>query len=117
MKSPAPTFDGLRMSNGKHEGLKLTYACLTHNVPTTPGRGGTDEIDDEESRVQLEVLEKNALEFNLPYIPINDINQGIVHAIGPEQGLRSQELPWFVRPPHRHTWCFRRIGFVWALQK
>ncbi|MGH6954520.1 MAG: 3-isopropylmalate dehydratase large subunit, partial [Alphaproteobacteria bacterium] len=44
-------------------------------------------VDDEESRVQLEALERNCADFGVPYIPLADLRQGIVHIIGPEQGL------------------------------
>ena len=83
----AQAFDGLR-ANGRKVRRPDAQLCVPdHNVPTTPGRGGIDEIEDEESRLQLQMLEKNAHEFGLPYIPINDLRQGIVHIIGPEQGL------------------------------
>jgi len=83
----AQAFDGLRAAGRKARRPDANLCVPDHNVPTTPGRGGTEEIEDDESRIQLEVLEKNAKEFGLPYIPINDARQGIVHVIGPEQGL------------------------------
>ena len=83
----AQAFDGLRAAGRKARRPEANLCVPDHNVPTTLGRGGTDEIEDDESRIQLEVLEKNATEFGLPYIPINDARQGIVHVIGPEQGL------------------------------
>ncbi len=83
----AQAFDGLRAAGRKVRRPEANLCVPDHNVPTTPGRGGTDEIEDDESRIQLEVLERNAREFGLPYIPINDVRQGIVHIIGPEQGL------------------------------
>jgi 3-isopropylmalate/(R)-2-methylmalate dehydratase large subunit len=55
-------------------------------VPTTPDRL-TGYIADPESRQQVEVLERNCREFAVPYIAMNDVRQGIVHIIGPEQGL------------------------------
>src|SRR5512143_963957 len=52
--------------------------------PTTPaGEGGMDE----ESRIQVETLEKNVADFHVPYFDMNDPRRGIVHVIGPEQGL------------------------------
>ncbi len=83
----AQAFDGLRAAGRKVRRPESNLCVPDHNVPTTPGRGGTDEIEDDESRIQLETLERNAKEFDLPYIPINDARQGIVHIIGPEQGL------------------------------
>ena len=83
----AQAFDGLRAAGPTLRRPDAQLCLHDHNVPTTPGRGGIDEIEDDESRIQLEVLENNAAEFGLPYIPINDVRQGIVHIIGPEQGL------------------------------
>ncbi len=83
----AQAFDGLRAAGRKVRRRDANLCVPDHNVPTTPGRGGIDEIEDDESRIQLQMLEKNAKEFGLPYIPINDSRQGIVHVIGPEQGL------------------------------
>jgi len=99
----AQAFDGLRMSNRKARRPEANICVPDHNVPTTPGRGGTDEIDDDESRIQLEVLENNAKEFNLPYIPINDINQGIVHVIGPEQGFTQPGVTLVCGDSHTAT--------------
>ena len=83
----AQAFDGLRESGRKARRPEANLCVPDHNVPTTPGRGGIEEIENDESRIQLQVLERNAREFGLPYIPINDVRQGIVHVIGPEQGL------------------------------
>jgi len=55
-------------------------------VPTTPDRL-TGVIADEESRIQVETLAKNCAEFGVPHISMNDVRQGIVHIMGPEQGL------------------------------
>ena len=61
-----------------------TLAVADHNIPTTDRSVG---IEDEESRIQVEALEKNAFEFGVPYFAMDDIRQGIVHVIGPEQGF------------------------------
>ena len=61
-----------------------TIAVPDHNVPTTIDREGG--IDNEESRIQVEALDKNAREFGVHYYPVSDIRQGIVHIVGPEQG-------------------------------
>ena len=99
----AQAFDGLRASNRRARRPEANICVPDHNVPTTPGRGGTEEIDDDESRIQLEVLEKNAKEFELPYIPINDINQGIVHVIGPEQGFTQPGVTLVCGDSHTAT--------------
>ena len=61
-----------------------TIAVPDHNVPTTPDR--VNGITNEESRIQVEALDKNAKEFGVHYYPVSDIRQGIVHIVGPEQG-------------------------------
>ena len=77
-------FEGLRMAGRKVRTPEKTIAVPDHNVPTTPDRvnGGMNE----DSRVQVEALDKNAREFGIHYYPVTDIRQGIVHIVGPEQG-------------------------------
>ena len=62
----------------------LTLAVADHNVPTTNRSKG---IDDLESKIQVEELEKNCKEFGIKIFGMNDKRQGIVHIIGPEQGF------------------------------
>ena len=77
-------FEGLRMAHRPVRRPDATIAVADHNTPTTPvGEGGMDE----ESRVQVETLEKNVAEFGVPYFGMEDPRRGIVHVIGPEQGL------------------------------
>ena len=78
-------FEGLRSAGRKVHSPSKTIAVPDHNVPTTPDR--LLQIKDPEGRLQLEMLEKNCREFGVPYIPMYDIRQGIVHIIGPELGL------------------------------
>jgi 3-isopropylmalate/(R)-2-methylmalate dehydratase large subunit len=77
-------FEGLRMAGRKVRAPEKTIAVPDHNVPTTPGR--EKHIDNEESRIQVEALDKNAKDFGINYYPVSDIRQGIVHIVGPEQG-------------------------------
>ena len=77
-------FEGLRMSGRGVSAPNKTIAVPDHNVPTTIDREGG--IDNEESRIQVEALDKNAREFGVHYYPVSDIRQGIVHIVGPEQG-------------------------------
>jgi len=79
-------FSGLRAAGRKVRRPDATIAVPDHNVPTDPGRS-PETVTDEEARIQLEALERNARDFGIPYIPMNDIRQGIVHIIGPEQGM------------------------------
>jgi len=99
----AQAFDGLRESGRKARRPEANLCVPDHNVPTTPGRGGTDEIEDDASRIQLEVLEANAAEFGLPYISINDERQGIVHVIGPEQGFTQPGVTLVCGDSHTAT--------------
>ncbi|MHB1218592.1 MAG: 3-isopropylmalate dehydratase large subunit [Alphaproteobacteria bacterium] len=77
-------FEGLRAAGRKVRRPDATLAVPDHNVPTTPR---SQAIDDPESALQIETLEKNCAEFGVPIIGMNDIRQGIVHIIGPEQGF------------------------------
>ena len=77
-------FEGLRTSNRKVRQPKLTLAVADHNVPTTDRSKG---ISDEDSRIQVETLDKNCKEFDIQLFGMNDKRQGIVHIIGPEQGF------------------------------
>ncbi len=77
-------FEGLRMTGRKVRAPEKTIAVPDHNVPTTEGR--ETHIENEESRIQVEALDKNARDFGINYYPVTDIRQGIVHIVGPEQG-------------------------------
>ena len=77
-------FEGLRMTGRKVRAPDKTIAVPDHNVPTTAGRD--TKIDNEESRIQVEALDRNAKDFGINYYPVSDIRQGIVHIVGPEQG-------------------------------
>ena len=77
-------FEGLRLSKRKVRKPNLTLAVADHNVPTTNRSKG---IDDKESKIQVEELEKNCKEFDIKLSGMNDNRQGIVHIIGPEQGF------------------------------
>ena len=77
-------FEGLRNSNRKVRQPKLTLAVADHNVPTTDRSKG---ISDEDSRIQVETLDKNCKEFGIQLFGMDDKRQGIVHIIGPEQGF------------------------------
>jgi len=77
-------FEGLRSSNRKVRQPKLTLAVADHNVPTTDRSKG---IDDKDSKIQVDTLEKNCKEFGIELFGMKDKRQGIVHIIGPEQGF------------------------------
>ena len=77
-------FEGLRILKRKVRQPNLTLAVADHNVPTTDRSKGIDDI---ESKIQIETLERNCKEFNIELFGMNDKRQGIVHIIGPEQGF------------------------------
>jgi 3-isopropylmalate/(R)-2-methylmalate dehydratase large subunit len=77
-------FEGLRLANRRVRRPDATIAVVDHNVPTSDRRAG---IAEPESRLQIETLERNVAEFGVPYFPLLDARQGIVHIIGPEQGI------------------------------
>ncbi len=77
-------FEGLRNAGRKLRAPEKTLAVPDHNVPTTDRSKG---IDDEESRIQVETLRVNCADFGVPIFDVDDVRQGIVHVIGPEQGF------------------------------
>ena len=77
-------FEGLRLSKRQVRKPNLTLAVADHNVPTTNRSKG---IDDQESKIQIETLEKNCKEFDIKLFGMNDKRQGIVHIIGPAHGF------------------------------
>ena len=78
-------FEGLRMAGRTVRHPQRTLAVVDHNVPTSPDR--KFGIKNEESRIQVEALARNAAEFGVEYYSENDVRQGIVHIVGPEQGF------------------------------
>ncbi|MCY4237071.1 MAG: 3-isopropylmalate dehydratase large subunit [Rhodospirillaceae bacterium] len=81
----AQAFEGLRENRRTVRRPDLTLTVADHNVPTTPGRGMG--ADDEEAQIQIDLLRDNASEFGIEFFDMDDVRQGIVHIIGPEQGL------------------------------
>ena len=81
-------FEGLRLAGRKPWRLDANLAVPDHNVPTSAAEraGGVAGIVDEISRLQVQTLDDNCLAFDITEIPINDLRQGIVHVVGPEQG-------------------------------
>ncbi|MEX0583476.1 MAG: 3-isopropylmalate dehydratase large subunit [Sneathiella sp.] len=77
-------FEGLRVAGRKVRRPEATFAVADHNVPTKDIEKG---ITDPESKLQVDTLEANTAEFGVPYFSMTDDRRGIVHIIGPEQGL------------------------------
>lgn len=80
-------FAGLREAGRRVLRPQNTIAVADHNVPTTDREKGVSGITDPDSRLQVDALERNVAEFDVPYIPLTSENQGIVHVVGPEMGL------------------------------
>ena len=93
-------FEGLRMSGRKVNSPNRTLAVADHNVPTTDRALG---IDEEESRIQVEALDKNVKDFGIPYFNMMDERQGIVHVIGPEQGFTQPGMTIVCGDSHTAT--------------
>ena len=77
-------FEGLRLAGRAVRRPDATIAVVDHNIQTSDRSQG---IAEPESRIQVETLEANVAEFGVPYFPVRDARQGIVHIIGPEQGI------------------------------
>ena len=77
-------FEGLRLAGRRVRRVDATIAVADHNVPTEDRASG---INEPESALQIATLESNVAEFGVPYFPLLDARQGIVHIIGPEQGI------------------------------
>jgi 3-isopropylmalate/(R)-2-methylmalate dehydratase large subunit len=93
-------FDGLRLAGRGVRRPDLTVATMDHNVPTT----GLDQpVADPVSRTQMDVLARNCDEFGIRLFPMGDPGQGIVHVIGPEQGLTQPGMTIVCGDSHTST--------------
>jgi 3-isopropylmalate/(R)-2-methylmalate dehydratase large subunit len=93
-------FDGLRLNGRRVRRPDLTVATMDHNVPTT----GLDRpLEDPISAEQMAVLARNAEEFGIRLYAMGDPGQGIVHVIGPEQGLTQPGLTIVCGDSHTST--------------
>ena len=93
-------FEGLRMNNRKVFSPESTLAVADHNVPTTDR---SKPIENKDSKLQYETLEKNCKDFGLNFFALNDIRQGIVHVIGPEQGFTQPGMTIVCGDSHTAT--------------
>ncbi|PQA45864.1 3-isopropylmalate dehydratase large subunit [Amnimonas aquatica] len=82
-------FEGLKLAGRQPWRLDANVATPDHNVPTEKAEraGGVAAIADETSRIQVQTLDDNCRDFGVVEFTINDVRQGIVHVVGPEQGL------------------------------
>ena len=93
-------FEGIRVSGRTVRRPDATMAVADHNVPTENRAGG---IRDETARIQVETLEANCKEFGIQYFALTDIRQGIVHIIGPEQGMTQPGMTIVCGDSHTST--------------
>ncbi|WP_435642014.1 3-isopropylmalate dehydratase large subunit [Micavibrio aeruginosavorus] len=93
-------FEGLRMSGRTVRRPEATLATADHNVPTAHRDQG---ISDPESRLQVNTLEQNCKDFGIRYFGLNDHRQGIVHIVGPEQGLTQPGMTIVCGDSHTST--------------
>ena len=93
-------FEGLRNTNRKVRRPKSTFAVADHNVPTSDRSKG---IENKESRIQGETLEKKRDDFDVTIFPLLDKRQGIVHIVGPEQGITQPGMTIVCGDSHTAT--------------
>lgn len=79
-------FEGLKLAGRKVWRVGSILAVPDHNVPTTERSSGVSSIADPISRLQVQTLDQNCIDFGVTQFRMNDVRQGIVHVIGPEQG-------------------------------
>lgn len=106
-------FDGLRLAGRALRRPDLTLATEDHNVPTEGIKtGAITEINDLISRTQVETLRKNAEEFGVRIYPMGDVEQGIVHVVGPQLGLTQPGMTVVCGDSHTATHgAFGAIAF------
>ena len=93
-------FEGLRMAGRTVRRPGATLAVADHNVPTTDRSRG---ITDPESRLQVDTLASNCAEFGIQYFSMDDVRQGIVHIVGPEQGMTQPGMTIVCGDSHTST--------------
>jgi 3-isopropylmalate/(R)-2-methylmalate dehydratase large subunit len=93
-------FEGLALAGRKVRRTDRTFATLDHNVPTTDR---SLPITDKDSKLQIEMLRENCKKFGVPLFDLGDIQQGIVHVIGPELGLTQPGMTIVCGDSHTAT--------------
>ena len=93
-------FEGLRTNGREVRKPQNTFAVADHNVPTSDRSKGIKNL---ESRIQVETLEKNCKEFKVNIFPLLDKRQGIVHIVGPEQGITQPGMTIVCGDSHTAT--------------
>jgi 3-isopropylmalate/(R)-2-methylmalate dehydratase large subunit len=93
-------FEGLALAERKVRRTDRTFATLDHNVPTTDR---SLPITDRDSKLQIEMLRENCKKFGVPLFDLGDMQQGIVHVIGPELGLTQPGMTIVCGDSHTAT--------------
>jgi 3-isopropylmalate/(R)-2-methylmalate dehydratase large subunit len=96
-------FAGLKAAGRKVRRPDLTLAVADHNTPTEGQAKGMDGVKDPEAREQLETLARNVKEHGIAFFPMGDLNNGIVHVVGPEQGRTQPGLTVVCGDSHTST--------------
>ncbi|MEE8347977.1 MAG: 3-isopropylmalate dehydratase large subunit [Acidobacteriota bacterium] len=96
----AQAFEGMRLAGRKIRRPDLTFATADHNVPTWDR---SLPITDEIAKIQIETLERNCKESKIQLFDLNSPNQGIVHVIGPEQGITQPGMTMVCGDSHTST--------------
>ena len=93
-------FEGLKIDKRRIWNKDSIYAVSDHNVPTSDRNHG---IEDKISKLQVDTLVQNCHENNITYFDLNDVNQGIVHVIGPELGITQPGMTLVCGDSHTST--------------
>jgi 3-isopropylmalate/(R)-2-methylmalate dehydratase large subunit len=96
-------FAGLKVNGRRVRRPDLTLAVADHNTPTEGQSLGMAGVKDLEAREQLETLARNVKEHGIQFFPMGDINNGIVHVVGPEQGRTQPGLTIVCGDSHTST--------------
>jgi 3-isopropylmalate/(R)-2-methylmalate dehydratase large subunit len=96
-------FAGLRANKRGVAEPSKTLATADHNTPTEDQDLGLEGVKDPEAKLQLETLTKNVAEFGIQYFPMGDVNNGIVHVVGPEQGRTQPGMTIVCGDSHTST--------------
>ena len=96
-------FDGLKVAGRKVRRPELTLAVADHNTPTENQALGLAGVKDPEARNQLETLTRNVAEHGIKFFQMGDINNGIVHVVGPEQGRTQPGMTIVCGDSHTST--------------
>ncbi|KAG0649411.1 Alpha-IPM isomerase [Hyphodiscus hymeniophilus] len=102
----AQAFDSLRKNSRPVRRTDLTLATVDHNVPTnnrSKYKNAASFIKEPAARTQVTLLEKNITQYNIKYFGMSDLRQGIVHVVGPEQGLTLPGSVIFCGDSHTPT--------------